>query len=66
MRSGFLEAVILAEGSVLAVSIRRVEGLPELLIGDIGEPLEEEEREDIGLEVGGVDRAAQDIRASHR
>src|SRR4051794_18542225 len=58
---GQLETVVLAEGGVFEVAIRLVERLLEFLIIHVGEPLEEEEREDISLKIGGIDGATQDV-----
>ena len=58
---GNLEAVVLREERVLLVAagLRQRRGV--LLVVHVGDALEEQQREDVGLEVGGIDRAAQDV-----
>ena len=59
---GDLKAVVLRELGVFLVAAGfRQRGLVFLVV-HIGDALEEEQREDVGLEVGGIDRAAQDVR----
>ena len=61
--SGIVEAVDLGEVDRVdvAVELRR---LRRLLVPDVADPLEEEQREDVGLPVGAIDRAAaQDLGA---
>ena len=58
---GHLEAVVLGEGGVLLVAARLGKGPRELLVEHVGDALEEEQREDVGLEVGRVHRAAEDV-----
>ena len=41
-----------------------VEGVPEFFVPDVGEALEEEQREDVLLIVPGVDQAAQEVRGT--
>ena len=57
-----LEAVVLGEGGEVEIAAGKLERLGELLVVDVGDPLEEEQREDVALEVGLIDRAAQDVR----
>ena len=56
-----LEAVVLRELGVLLVAAGFRQRRRVFLVVDIGDALEEEQREDVGLEVGGVHRAAQDV-----
>ena len=58
---GNLEAVVLREEGVVHVPSRLLQRLRELLVVNVADPLEEEEREDVGLEVGGINGAAQDV-----
>jgi hypothetical protein len=56
-----LEPVVLWEPGVLLIASGFCKGCLILLIVHIGDSLEEEKREDIGLEVGRVDRSTQDV-----
>jgi hypothetical protein len=56
-----LEPVVLGELGELHVVVGLFQGHDILLVIDVGEPLEEQQREDVSLEVGRVDRTTQDI-----
>jgi hypothetical protein len=56
-----LEAVVLWELSEFHVAVGFFQGNGIFLVIDVGEPLEEQQREDVGLEVGRVDRTTKDI-----
>ena len=56
-----LEAVVLREASVFLVAPGFLQRCLVLLIMHVGEALEEQEREDVGLEVRRIHRPAQDI-----
>ena len=55
------EPVILGERCVLVVTVGLGESLAELLGVDVADPLEEHQREDVGLEVGLVDTASEKV-----
>jgi hypothetical protein len=57
----YLEAVVLGEQGVLLVALRGVQGLAVLLVVDVADPLEEEQGEDVGLELGSVYGPAEDM-----
>jgi hypothetical protein len=59
---GNLEAVILREQGVLLVAARFVECFGDFFIVDVGDAFEEQQWEDARLEVGSIDRPAQDVR----
>ena len=59
---GNLKAVVLRELGIFLVTARFRQGRRVFLVIDIRDSLEEEQREDVGLEVGGIHRAAQDVR----
>ena len=56
-----LEPVVLGELGKFHVAVGLFQGYGILLVIDVGEPLEEQQREDVGLEIGRVDRSTQDI-----
>ena len=56
-----LEPVLFGQRRVLFVSSGLIERLDPLFVVDVTDSLEEQQREDVGLEVGGVDGAAQDV-----
>ena len=56
-----LKTVVLRELGKLHVTIRLFQGNGILLVVNVGESLEEQQRENISLEVGCVDRTSQDI-----
>jgi hypothetical protein len=56
-----LEAVVLGEPSVFLVAAGFLERAPVLLVVHVGDALEEEQREDIGLEVGRIYWTVQDV-----
>ena len=56
---GNLEPVVLGEPGELGIAIRLGEGILEFLVVHIGDTLEEQQREDVGLEVRSIDRSAQ-------
>jgi hypothetical protein len=56
-----LEPVVLGELGKFHVAVGLFQGHVILLIIDVGEPLEEQQREDVGLEIGRVDRTTQDV-----
>jgi hypothetical protein len=57
-----LEPVVLGKERVLLVALGFGQRYRVLLVVRIGNALEEEQREDVGLEIGGVYGAAQNIR----
>ena len=59
---GDLEAVLLGELRVLLIAARLLERRRSLLVVDVADPLQEQQREHVCLEVRRVDRAAQDVR----
>jgi hypothetical protein len=61
-----LEAVVLREPGVFLVAAGFGQGGLVFLVVDIGDAFEEEEREDVGLEIGGVNRSAQEKPPSPR
>ncbi len=58
---GDSEAVVLGKRSELMIAARIIERLLELLDVDVADPLEEHQREDVGLEVGLVNAAAEKV-----
>jgi hypothetical protein len=56
-----LESVVLGELCEFHVTVGLFQCNGILFVINIGEPFEEKQREDVGLEVGRVDRTAQDI-----
>lgn len=56
-----LEAVVFGEEGIIPVAVRLFERGHDLFIEDVADPLKEEQREDVGLEVRRIDRAPQDI-----
>jgi hypothetical protein len=54
---GDLKAVVLREQGVLLVAPRLVESLSGFFIVHIGDAFEKEERKDVRLEIGSVDRS---------
>lgn len=56
-----LEPIVLREPGIFFIAPGFRESCPVLLIVDVGDPFEEEQREDVGLEVGRVDRPTQNI-----
>ena len=56
-----LEAVVLRKAGVLLVAAGLGQRGLILLVVDIGDALEEQQREDVGLEVGRIHRPAQDV-----
>src|SRR2546430_9953254 len=61
-RSGHLETVVLGEGGVVDVSVRLFERGRKLLVVDVANALEEQQREDVALE---VDRKSTRLNSSH-
>jgi len=59
---GNLKAVVLRKLGVLLVAPRFLQRRRIFLIIDIRDALEEEERKDVGLEVGGIHRTPQNVR----
>ena len=59
-----LEAVVFGEGGVVDVSFGFLESVRELLVVDVADPLEEEEWENVTLEVGLIDRPAENVRSA--
>ena len=59
-RYGDLEAVRLGKKGELGVA-EFVERVGDFLVPDVTDPLEEEKRKDVRLEVGGIDGAAEDV-----
>ena len=55
------EAVVLGERGELVVAAGLLQRLGELLQVDVADPLEEHQREDVRLEVGLVDAAAEKV-----
>ncbi len=53
--------MILGEERILVVAAGLLKRRGKLLVVDIGDALKEEQRKDIGLEVGCIDRPAQDV-----
>ena len=58
-----LEPVVLRELGKFHIAVGLIQGHGILLVIDVGEPLEEQQREDVGLEIGRVDRTAENIRS---
>lgn len=58
---GDLKAVLLWEVRVLGIAVRLLECLGAFFVVDIADPLQEQQREDVRLEIGCVNRAAQDV-----
>ena len=58
---GDLEPVLLGQVGVLLVAVRLGERVGALLVVDVADPLQEQQREDVRLEVRRVDGAAQDV-----
>jgi len=56
-----LETVVLGKPGKFHVAVGLFQGHGILLVIDIREPFEEQQREDVGLEICRVDRTAQDI-----
>jgi hypothetical protein len=56
-----LESVIFGELGKFHVAVGLLHGHNIFLVIGIGEPLEEQQRKDVGLEIGRVDRATEDI-----
>lgn len=56
-----LEAVVLGELGEFHVAAGIFQGNGILFVIDIGEPLEEQQRKDIGLEIDRIDRTAQNV-----
>lgn len=56
-----LEAVVLRELGELNITVGLFQGNGILLVIDVGEPFEEQKREDVGLKVSRIDRTAQNI-----
>ena len=59
---GNLEAVVLREPGVFLVAAGFGQRGLVLLVMDVRDAFEEEQREDVGLEVGGIHRPPQDVR----
>ena len=57
-----LEAVVLGKAGVFFVAAGLLQGRLVLLVVNVREALEEQEREDVGLEVRRIHRTAQDVR----
>ena len=55
--------MVLRELGKFHVAVGLIQGHGILLVIDVGEPLEEQQREDVGLEIGRVDRTAENIRS---
>ena len=53
--------MILGELGKYHVAVGLFQGHGIFLVIDVGEPFEKQQREDVGLEVGRVDRTTQDI-----
>ena len=53
--------MVLREPGVFLVAAGFGQGGLIFLVMDIRDAFEEQQREDVGLEVGGIDRAAQDV-----
>ena len=60
--SGTAEAVVVGLDLGGEVVAEVGDGLRVLVVPGVADPLEEQQREDVGLEVGGVDRSAQGVR----
>ena len=58
---GNLEPVVLRKLRILLIAARFVQSSLVLLVMHIRNPLEEEQREDVGLEVGSIDRTTEDV-----
>ena len=58
-----LEAVVLREEGVLFVAAGLRQRRLVLLVVNVRDTLEEQQREDVGLEVGRIHRTAQDVRS---
>ena len=54
--------MVLGEGGVVAVSVGVRQGRVELVVVDIRDAFEEEQREDVSLEVGSINGPAKDVR----
>jgi len=56
-----LETVVLGEAGIFLVATRLGQGSPVFLVLHVGEAFEKEEGQDVGLEIGGVNRASEDV-----
>jgi len=59
---GNLEAVLLGQLRVLLIATRLLERSGSFLVVHVADPLQEQQREHVRLEVRCVDRATQDVR----
>ena len=56
-----LEAVLLWQGRVLLVAVGLCKRCLAFLVEDVADPLQEQQRKDVCLEIGGIHGAAQDV-----
>ena len=56
-----LEAVVLGQGCVVLVAPRKLQGFGGLLVVDVGDSLEKEQRRDVALVLVLVDGPARDV-----